>query len=81
MRLRRRNRRVAPVSKDAAAPWFETPRTRLRNLGRPNIAAPHHEAGMGRACVKLIGIRFSGSALQHARRFGNVRSNGVHQGR
>ena len=56
MRLRRRNRRVAPVSKDAAAPWFETPRTRLRNLGRPNIAAPHHEAGKGRACVKLIGI-------------------------
>jgi hypothetical protein len=28
--IRRRNRRVAPVSKDGAAPWFETPRTRLR---------------------------------------------------
>jgi hypothetical protein len=28
-----------------AAPWFETPRTRLRNYGRHNIAAPHHEAG------------------------------------
>src|SRR5258705_11599215 len=26
-----------------AAPWFETPRTRLRNPGRPKIAAPHHE--------------------------------------
>jgi hypothetical protein len=29
----RRNHRVAPVSKDGAATWFETPRTRLRNLG------------------------------------------------
>src|SRR5689334_8109239 len=34
---------VAPVSKDGAAPWFETPRTRLRNLARSKIAAPHHE--------------------------------------
>ena len=42
-----------------AAPWFETPRTRLRNLGRPKIAAPHHEAERGRECIKLIGIRFS----------------------
>ena len=25
---------VAPVSKHGAAPWFETPRTRLRNLAR-----------------------------------------------
>src|SRR5256885_5101029 len=55
----KRNRRVAPVSKDGAAPWFETPRTRLRNLRRPNIAAPHHEAGRDRECIKLIGIRFS----------------------
>src|SRR5437867_12841642 len=45
-----------------AAPWFETPRTRLRNLGRPKIAAPHHEAERGRECIKLIGIRFSGIA-------------------
>ena len=39
----RRKLRVAPVSKDGAAPWFETPRTRLRNPGRSKIAAPHHE--------------------------------------
>ena len=39
----KRNRRVAPVSEDAAAPWFETPRTRLRNPDPPKIAAPHHE--------------------------------------
>src|SRR5256885_7555059 len=60
----KRNRRVAPVSKDGAAPWFETPRTRLRNLRRPNIAAPHHEAGRDRECIKLIGIRFSTAPLR-----------------
>ena len=59
MRCRETQCRVAPVSKDGAAPWFETPRTRLRNLGRPKIAAPHHEAGRDRECIKLIGIRFS----------------------
>ena len=63
MRLRRRNRRAAPVSKDRAAPWFETPCTRLRNLGRPKIAAPHHEAERGRECIKLIGIRFQCRAI------------------
>ena len=42
-----------------AAPWFETPRTRLRDLGGLKIAAPHHEAERGRECIKLIGIRFS----------------------
>ena len=52
------NRRVAPVSKDGAAPWFETPRMRLRNRGGPKIAAPHHEAGRARECIKLIGICF-----------------------
>jgi hypothetical protein len=55
----KRSRRVAPVSKDGAAPWFETPRTRLRNLVRPKIAAPHHEAERDRECIELIGIRFS----------------------
>jgi hypothetical protein len=30
-----------------AAPWFETPRTRLQYLGRPKIAAPHHEGREG----------------------------------
>src|SRR5712691_334382 len=39
----RRKHRAAPVSKDGAAPWFETPRTRLQNPGRSKIAAPHHE--------------------------------------
>jgi len=55
----KRNRRVAPVSKDGAAPWFETPRTKLRNLDSPKIAAPHHEAEGDRECIKFIGIRFS----------------------
>ena len=45
---RRRNHRVAPISKDGAAPWFETPCTRLRNLDRPKVTAPHHEAWRGR---------------------------------
>jgi|SRR5882672_1576323 len=31
----------------------------LRNLGRHKIAAPHHEAGRDRECIKLIGSRFS----------------------
>src|SRR5206468_6017286 len=60
----KRNRCVAPVSKDGAAPWFETPRTRLRNRGRPKIAAPHHEAERDHECVKLIGIRFSSTRLR-----------------
>jgi hypothetical protein len=47
---------VAPVSKDAAAPWFETPRMRLRELGWSKIAAPHHEAGRDRKCIKSAGI-------------------------
>ena len=38
-------------------PWFETPRTRLRNPGRPKIAAPHHEAERDRVCLKVTGIR------------------------
>jgi hypothetical protein len=49
-------RRVAPVSKDGAASWFETPRTSLRNRGRLKVAAPHHEAERDRACIKLTGI-------------------------
>jgi hypothetical protein len=28
--------------------------------GRPEIAAPHHEAERGRVCIKLIGNRFRG---------------------
>ena len=30
---------MAPVSKDGAATWFETPCTRPRNLGRSKVAA------------------------------------------
>jgi hypothetical protein len=56
MRYRETQRRVAPVSKDGAAPWFETPRASLRNRGRPKIAAPHHEAERDRVCIKLTGI-------------------------
>jgi len=33
MRYRETQRRVAPVSKDGAAPWFETPRTRAAESG------------------------------------------------
>src|SRR5882724_6953036 len=36
----------------------------LRNLGGPKIAAPHHEAGRDRECIKLIGIRFSAADLK-----------------
>ena len=32
----------------------------LRNLGRPKIAAPHHEAERDYQCIKLIGTPFSG---------------------
>src|SRR4029450_8134877 len=42
---------------------FETPRTRLRNLARPRIAAPHHEAERDCECIKLIGIRSSADGL------------------
>jgi hypothetical protein len=38
---------------------FETPRTRLRNLANAKLAAPHHEAGRERRCIKLTGICFS----------------------
>jgi hypothetical protein len=58
MRVRQTHRRVAPVSKDGRPPWFETPCTRLRIQGRPEIAAPHHEAERDRVCIKLTGIRF-----------------------
>jgi hypothetical protein len=51
--------RSARLEEDGAAPWFETPRTRMRNLGRPKIAAPHHEAERDRERIKLIEIRFS----------------------
>jgi hypothetical protein len=56
MRLRRRNRRVAPVSKDGAAHGSRRRARRLRNWGRPKIAAPHHEAERDRMCIKLTGI-------------------------
>ena len=54
MRFPETHHRVAPVSKDGAAPWFETPRTTLRKLDRLNIAAPHHEAGRDRECIRLM---------------------------
>ena len=57
MRLRRRKCCVAPVSKDGAASWFETPRTRLRNRSTPKIAAPHHEAERDRVCIKGVVYR------------------------
>jgi hypothetical protein len=45
-------------------PWFETPRTRLRNLDGPEIVAPHHEAERNHVCIKLIGIRFGAVNLR-----------------
>jgi pimeloyl-ACP methyl ester carboxylesterase len=60
----KRYRRVAPVSKDGAAPWFETPRTRSANLGRPKIAAPHHEAGRDHMCIPISKFaRFCGTLV------------------
>src|SRR5690349_5767451 len=41
--------RSAPVSKEGAAPWFETPRTSLRSLSKSDSAAPHHEAARDRS--------------------------------
>jgi len=38
---------------------FETPRTMLWSLGRSKIAAPHHEAGKDRECIKMTEIRSS----------------------
>src|SRR5436309_16102952 len=56
----KRNRCVAPVSKDGR-PHGSRRRARGCGMpGRPKIAAPHHEAERGRECIKLIGIRFSG---------------------
>src|SRR5206468_901613 len=57
----KRNRCVAPVSKDGR-PHGSRRRARGCGMpGRPKIAAPHHEAERGRECIKLIGIRFSGA--------------------
>jgi hypothetical protein len=64
MRLPRHNRRVAPVSKDGAAPWFETPRTRLRNRNRPKIAAPHHEAERDSVRITQVRLRRQASTLK-----------------
>ncbi len=52
MRFSIRKHCVAPVSKDGADPWFETPRTGFLNPGRLKVAAPHHEAGRDRDCIK-----------------------------
>ena len=49
-----RKHSVAPVSKDGAAPWFETPRTRPRNLAKLKLAAPHHEAGRDHGHIRLF---------------------------
>src|SRR5438552_2946939 len=42
-------------------PWFETPRTRLRNLDSAKIVAPHHEAGRDHVCIKLTGAHLVNS--------------------
>ena len=60
MRYRETQCRVAPVSKDGAAPWFETPRTRAGGIWvglRSRLLTMRAERS--RVCVKLIGIRFS----------------------
>ena len=51
-----RDRRSMCAGRASPTCVFETPRTRLRNPGRPKIAAPHHEGREEPACVKLIGI-------------------------
>jgi hypothetical protein len=52
---------------DGAATWFETPRTRLRSPGRSKVAAPHHEAGRDRECIKSAGNRTSRGGAPKAR--------------
>jgi hypothetical protein len=47
---------LRPSRRMGGPPWFETPRTRLRNLANPKLAAPHHEAVRGCGCIKLSGI-------------------------
>jgi hypothetical protein len=54
-----RDRHQMCASRASPTCVFETPRTRLRIQGRPEIAAPHHEAERDRVCIKLTGIRFS----------------------
>jgi hypothetical protein len=61
MRLRETQSSRGARLEGLAAPWFETPRTRLRNSGELKMAAPHHEAERDRVCIKLTGIRFSAS--------------------
>ena len=74
MRFRHNKHSAAPVSKDGAAPWFETPRTRLRNLANSKLPAPHHEAGRDRGCIKLIGICFSAADLKFLHHLQQTRS-------
>jgi hypothetical protein len=56
---------VAPVSKDGPGPWFETPRTKLRNLDRPKRAAPH-TMRPGETVWQMAGATLSRS-LRHDR--------------
>jgi len=42
-----RDRQFMCASRASPTCVFETPRTRLRNLSRLKVAAPHHEAGRG----------------------------------
>src|SRR5262249_23253314 len=58
-----------------AAPWFETPRTRLRNGLGAKIAAPHQEAERGRVGIKLPGIRLGQSRAGARRHIGDARGH------
>jgi hypothetical protein len=55
--LPRRKHRVVPVSKDGAAPMVRDAAHEVAESGKTKIAAPHHEAGRVRECIKF-GICF-----------------------
>src|SRR5438093_12047721 len=52
-----RDRHSMCASRASPTCVFETPRAKLRNLDRPKITAPHHEAGRDRRCIRLVGSR------------------------
>src|SRR5262245_16343015 len=61
-----RDRQSMCASRASPTCVFETPRTRLQNLSRHKIAAPHHEAERDRECIEFIEIRFRNQPLKGA---------------
>ena len=57
MRYRETQCSVAPVSKDGAATMVRDAAHEVAKIGGSKFTAPHHEAGRGCECIKLIGNR------------------------